>query len=48
LGVSSYAAMDTLIQYFVDESTFPNVKNITLMGHSAGGQVSYLANFEDR
>lgn len=38
-NTSSFYVMDTLINYFNDEGLFPNLKQIVLVGHSAGGQL---------
>jgi hypothetical protein len=40
-NVSSFDAMDTLLDHFANKTAFPNIKAITLAGHSAGGQVKY-------
>lgn len=37
-NTSSFYILDTLVQYFNDETLFPNLKQIVLVGHSAGGQ----------
>ncbi|HTJ11196.1 MAG TPA: hypothetical protein VL547_04205 [Dinghuibacter sp.] len=36
--LSSYAVMDSLIGSVMDGPNFPNIKNVVVMGHSAGGQ----------
>ncbi|ETN39279.1 uncharacterized protein HMPREF1541_05502 [Cyphellophora europaea CBS 101466] len=36
--VSSYDALDQIIQYFDDATLFPNMKQIVIAGHSLGGQ----------
>jgi cyanophycinase len=36
--ISSYEVMDQLIESFEKNNKYPNLKNITLIGHSAGGQ----------
>ncbi|KAK4503374.1 hypothetical protein PRZ48_004289 [Zasmidium cellare] len=38
-NTSSYFVLDTLIQYFADETLFPNLNQIVLAGHSLGGQM---------
>ncbi|KAF2233729.1 WSC-domain-containing protein [Viridothelium virens] len=37
---SSFTVLDTLIQYFDDATLFPNLKQITIVGHSMGGQMA--------
>jgi pimeloyl-ACP methyl ester carboxylesterase len=37
-GLSSFAAMDDLVTTLADKSRFPNITNITIIGHSAGAQ----------
>lgn len=37
--VSSMDAVDALVDYFSDEKRFPNMKNLTLVGHGGGGQL---------
>lgn len=37
--VSSYAALDSIVQIFLDTSRFPAMREIVVTGHSAGGQV---------
>ncbi|OEU20707.1 hypothetical protein FRACYDRAFT_234339 [Fragilariopsis cylindrus CCMP1102] len=38
--ISSYAALDNLVEYLVTATDrFPKLQNITLVGHSAGGQM---------
>ncbi len=37
-GLSSFEVMDLLIQSFEENKKYKNLKNITLIGHSAGGQ----------
>jgi len=39
--VSSYAALDTVVARLSDRSLFPNLEEIVLAGHSAGGQVTH-------
>ncbi|GAM89397.1 hypothetical protein ANO11243_074350 [Dothideomycetidae sp. 11243] len=36
--ISSYAAIDQMIQYFDNRALYPNVKQIVVGGHSMGGQ----------
>lgn len=37
--VSSYTALDSIVQIFLDPSRFPAMRGIVVTGHSAGGQV---------
>ncbi|WP_051343359.1 alpha/beta hydrolase [Pseudonocardia spinosispora] len=37
-SLSSYAVMDELVLTMADKSRFPNLKRLTIVGHSAGGQ----------
>ena len=37
--VSSYAALDSLVSIMLDPERFPNVREVVVTGHSAGGQV---------
>jgi pimeloyl-ACP methyl ester carboxylesterase len=37
-GLSSFTAMDQLLNQLADRSRFPNLTRITVAGHSAGGQ----------
>jgi pimeloyl-ACP methyl ester carboxylesterase len=37
-GLSSFSVMDSLLSELADKSRWPNLKRITLAGHSAGGQ----------
>jgi pimeloyl-ACP methyl ester carboxylesterase len=37
-GLSSFTVMDNLLASLSDRSRFPNLKHITVAGHSAGGQ----------
>jgi len=37
-GLSSFTVMDSLLSELADKSRWPNLKHITLAGHSAGGQ----------
>ena len=37
--VSSYAALDSIVQIFLNTSRFPAMREIVVTGHSAGGQV---------
>lgn len=39
IHVSSFQAIYKLIQHFSNKSLFPNMQNITVAGHSGGGQV---------
>lgn len=39
-GVSSFEVIDFFVRKFGDVSAFPNLKSITLTGHSAGGQLT--------
>ncbi|HEX5127666.1 MAG TPA: alpha/beta fold hydrolase [Rhodocyclaceae bacterium] len=36
--ISSFAAIDTIFNHLVDRKIFPNLKQVVLAGHSAGGQ----------
>lgn len=36
--ISSFSAIQSLIEHFDDRKRYPNMKNITLMGHSGGAQ----------
>ncbi|CAK3756019.1 Hypothetical predicted protein [Lecanosticta acicola] len=38
-GTSGFYVLDTLINYFNDATLFPDLKQIVLVGHSAGGQM---------
>ncbi|KAJ3809587.1 hypothetical protein F5876DRAFT_43583 [Lentinula aff. lateritia] len=35
---SSFKALDALIEHYMHKSVYPNLKNVVLAGHSAGGQ----------
>ena len=37
--VSSYAAVDRIVEKFLDAALFPAIREIVVTGHSAGGQV---------
>jgi hypothetical protein len=37
--ISSYAAMDILIETLCDRTMYPNLERISVVGHSAGGQL---------
>ena len=37
--VSSYAAIDRIVEKFLDAARFPAIRDIVVTGHSAGGQV---------
>ncbi|KAF5362833.1 hypothetical protein D9757_013840 [Collybiopsis confluens] len=37
---SSYQALDALIAYYMDRSTYPNLNTVVLAGHSAGAQMT--------
>jgi len=37
--VSSLDAMDAIVEHFADQSKYPNMKNLTLVGHGGGGQL---------
>lgn len=37
--ISSFAALDALLQHFVDRRLYPSLKTIVVMGHSAGAQL---------
>ncbi|WFD20377.1 hypothetical protein MCAP1_002621 [Malassezia caprae] len=37
--VSSLDALDTIVEHFADSSKYPNMKNLTLVGHGGGGQL---------
>ncbi|KAL3939075.1 MAG: hypothetical protein SGBAC_006141, partial [Bacillariaceae sp.] len=39
--VSSYGAIDHLVKYLSTASKFPNLKLVSIAGHSAGGQVAH-------
>ena len=39
LTVSSFAAMDVLLETLCNKQSFPNLKNVVITGHSAGGQL---------
>ncbi|MEM7417963.1 MAG: alpha/beta fold hydrolase [Gemmatimonadota bacterium] len=39
--ISSYAALDVLVDRLTDPSVFPNVDRVVVTGHSAGGQVAH-------
>jgi len=39
--VSSYAALDTIVARLSDRSRFPDLQEIVIAGHSAGGQVAH-------
>lgn len=39
--VSSYAALDTIVAHLSDRTRFPNIEEIVVAGHSAGGQVTH-------
>lgn len=39
-GTSSFEVIDYFVRKFGDVSVFPNLKSITLTGHSAGGQLT--------
>jgi len=39
--VSSYAALDALVERLADRARFPAVREIVVTGHSAGGQVAH-------
>jgi len=39
--VSSYAALDTIVARLSNPSLFPNLEEIVVAGHSAGGQVTH-------
>ncbi|KIY70665.1 hypothetical protein CYLTODRAFT_419621 [Cylindrobasidium torrendii FP15055 ss-10] len=43
--LSSFAALDSLIDSYMDKNTFPNLKVVVIAGHSAGAQMAqrYLA-----
>lgn len=38
-GVSAFAVLDDLLAYLADRHRFPHLQDITLIGHSAGGQL---------
>ena len=40
-NISSYDAMDSIVEYFIDEKRFHNVERIVVAGHSAGGQFTH-------
>lgn len=37
---SSFDALDALVEEFLDEDKYPNMKNITVVGHGGGGQLN--------
>ncbi|MFK0165302.1 alpha/beta fold hydrolase [Rhizobium sp. NPDC090279] len=37
--ISSFTALDTLLQHFADRRLYPSLKTIVVMGHSAGAQL---------
>lgn len=37
--VSSLDALDAIVDHFADQSKYPNLKNLTLVGHGGGGQL---------
>lgn len=37
--ISSFYVLDEIIKYYDDQSIFPNMKSIVLVGHSMGGQM---------
>ena len=37
--ISSYAALETVVEQLLDANRFPAVREVTVTGHSAGGQV---------
>jgi len=39
-GVSSFAILDRFMEFFANRETFPNLRTIVLVGHSAGGQLT--------
>lgn len=39
-GVSSFEVMDHMIGLLADKNKFPNLKRVTITGHSAGGQLA--------
>lgn len=39
--ISSFAAMDTLLLLILDGRRFPNLENVVVTGHSAGGQFTH-------
>ncbi|WFD31286.1 hypothetical protein MSPP1_002320 [Malassezia sp. CBS 17886] len=38
-SLSSFDALDALVEYFGDASHFPNMRNLTLVGHGGGAQL---------
>ncbi|PBK98975.1 hypothetical protein ARMGADRAFT_984277 [Armillaria gallica] len=40
LKVSSFDVLDALVSYYMDTTTFPNLKTVVVGGHSAGGQMA--------
>lgn len=38
-GISAFAVLDDLLAYLADRHRFPHLQDITLIGHSAGGQL---------
>ena len=39
--ISSFDAIDELVEYFSDRSLFPSLERLAVIGHSAGGQVAH-------
>ncbi|WFD27991.1 hypothetical protein MNAN1_002999 [Malassezia nana] len=37
--VTSLDALDAIVEHFADKSKYPNMKNLTLVGHGGGGQL---------
>lgn len=38
-NISSFYVLDQLVEYYLDENTFPNIKEVIVAGHSMGSQV---------
>ena len=38
--LTSFDALDALVEEFMDEDKYPNMKNITVVGHGGGGQLN--------
>ena len=37
-AISSYAVLDVIVRMLLDQSIYPNIKLLTVVGHSSGGQ----------
>lgn len=38
-NISTFYVLDEIVQYYMDESTFPNLKEVVIAGHSMGSQL---------